>query len=127
TVQVRVLDQFGNLVTTDNSNVTLTLGNNPAGGTLSGTLTVAAVNGIATFSNLSLDKAATGYTLQATDGNLSAATSSSFTITPAAAHHLGFGMAPSNATAGVAMNPAVTVRVLDQFGNLVTTDTSSVT
>jgi hypothetical protein len=127
TVQVRVLDPFSNLVTTDNSNVTVALGTNPAGGTLSGTLTMPAVNGVATFSNLSLDKAAAGYTLQATDGTLSAATSSSFSITPAAAHHLAFGVAPSNTTAGVAMNPAVTVRVLDQFGNLVITDTSSVT
>jgi hypothetical protein len=124
---VRVLDQFGNLVTTDSSNVTVAIGTNPAGGTLSGTTTVAAVNGVVTFTNLSLDKAAAGYTLQAADGTLGAATSGTFSITAAAANHLAFGVPPSNATAGQPISPAVQVRVLDQFGNLVTTDSSNVT
>ena len=47
--------------------MTLSLGNNPGGGTLSGTLTVAAVNGVATFNNLSINAAGSGYTLVATD------------------------------------------------------------
>ena len=36
-VTVRVLDRFGNLVTGDHSNVTMAIGTNPGGGTLSGT------------------------------------------------------------------------------------------
>jgi autotransporter-associated beta strand protein len=68
-VMVAVVDQFGNVVTGDNSDtVTLTIGNNPSGGTLSGTLTVAVVNGIAAFSDLSIDQAGDGYTLHATVG-----------------------------------------------------------
>ena len=58
--------------------MTLAIGTNPGGGTLSGTTTVAAVNGVATFSNLSINKVGTGYTLTASDGSLTAATSSSF-------------------------------------------------
>ena len=88
---------------------------------------MAASGGVATFSNLSINKAGTGYTLTASDGSLGGGTSSSFNITPAAADHLAFGQQPINTTAGVAISPAVTVQVLDQFGNLVTTDTSNVT
>src|SRR5262249_60348178 len=47
-VTVQVLDAFNNLVTTDASSVTVALGSNPGGGTLSGTLTVAAVGGVGT-------------------------------------------------------------------------------
>ncbi|MFD1808004.1 hypothetical protein ACFSHQ_07035 [Gemmobacter lanyuensis] len=46
--------------------MTLAIGTNAGSGTLSGTKTVNAVNGVATFSGLSIDKAATGYTLTAT-------------------------------------------------------------
>ena len=56
-VTVHVLDAAGNLRTTSTRNVTISLGANPGGGTLSGTLSVAAVGGIATFSNLLIDKA----------------------------------------------------------------------
>jgi hypothetical protein len=62
-VKVRVEDTAGNLITTSSRNVSLAIANNAAGGTLSGTTTVAAVNGIATFNNLSINKAGTGYTL----------------------------------------------------------------
>src|SRR2546428_1364767 len=55
-VKVQVLDQFDNLVTTDTSSVTVAIGSNPGGGTLSGTKTVAASGGVATFSTLSIDQ-----------------------------------------------------------------------
>src|SRR5262249_55688258 len=126
-VTVRVLDQFDNLVTGDSSNVTVAIGTNPGSGTLSGTTTVAASGGIATFSTLSINKTGVGYTLTAADASLSGATSGTFDITPAAAHHLAFGVQPSNTVAGALISPAVTVRVLDQFDNLVTGDTSNVT
>jgi hypothetical protein len=70
-VLVAVVDQFGNIVTSDNSDtVTLSLGADPSGGaaTLSGTLTVTFVNGVATFSDLSIDTAGAGYTLHASIG-----------------------------------------------------------
>src|SRR5262249_38573581 len=38
-----------------------------------------------------------------------------------------FGQQPTNATAGVAISPAVTVMVEDAFGNVVTSDSSTVT
>ena len=54
-ITVEVEDQFGNIVTSDSSNVTLAVASGP--GSLSGTVTVAASGGIATFSNIILDSA----------------------------------------------------------------------
>jgi hypothetical protein len=69
TVIVEVVDAFGNVETSDNSHtITLSLGTNPSGGTLSGTLTLTVVNGVATFSDLAIDLAGVGYTLHATGG-----------------------------------------------------------
>src|SRR5207244_464217 len=50
------------------------------GGTLSGGTPINAVNGIATFPSLSVDKAGTGYTLRATASGLTDATSSAFAV-----------------------------------------------
>src|SRR5262249_10334273 len=44
-----------------------------------------------------------------------------------AADHLAFGQQPTTSVAGVAISPAITVLVLDQFNNLVVTDVSNVT
>src|SRR5205807_1785313 len=80
-VQVAVQDALGNTVTSFSGTITVTPGVNLAGGTLAGHTTVTAVNGVATFSDLSIDKVGTGYTLQATGAGLTTA-SASFDITP---------------------------------------------
>src|SRR5436309_7903914 len=49
-VQVTIQDASGNTVTTANNSITLAIGTNSGNGTLSGTVTVTAVNGVATFS-----------------------------------------------------------------------------
>ena len=121
---VDVEDQYGNIDTSDNSTVTLSVHSGP--GLLSGNVSVQAVNGVATFSNVSLDTAGT-YSLNATDGTDSAATSGSFTISPAAASQVVFNQQPSSVTAGIAISPAMTVDVEDHFGNIVTAGPSNVT
>ncbi len=60
--------------------VTLAIGTNPGGGTLSGTRTVSAVAGVATFSGLSIDRPGTGYTLSAGSTGLTGATSAAFNV-----------------------------------------------
>src|SRR5213078_4121744 len=77
--------------------------------------TVAAVAGVATFADLSVDKAGGGYTLQATAGSLTAP-SQSFTISPAAAAKLAFTVQPSMTQAGATITPAVRVIARDPFG-----------
>src|SRR5207247_6345429 len=64
-VKVRALDALGNLVPGFTGNVAMALGANPGGGTLSGTTPVAAVGGVATFTDLIINKTGTGYTLTA--------------------------------------------------------------
>src|SRR5262249_13426859 len=75
-------DANGNPVSSFSGPVTLSLGNNPGGGMLNGTLTVSAVNGVATFSDLSISAAGSGYTLVATSGALQQTSSAPFTISP---------------------------------------------
>ena len=77
---VELIDQWGNLVTTDNSTtVTVSIGNNPGSGTLGGTSTGTASGGIVSFTDLTIDQPGTGYTLGAQAGQLSTI-SSTFNI-----------------------------------------------
>jgi hypothetical protein len=99
-------------------NVSIALANNPTGTTLGGTLTVAAVNGVATFSDLTVDKVGTGYTLQATSGSLTSVTTNSFNVVAAAASTFTLTGFPSPTTAGTAGN--FTVTAYDPFGNVAT-------
>ena len=125
--QVAVQDAQGNTVTTATISITLAIGTNPASGTLAGTKTVAAVNGVATFSTLSLNVVGTGYTLTAAATGLTGATSTAFNIGVGAAAKLVFTVQPSTAVAGAAITPAVQVTVQDAQGNTVTTATTSIT
>src|SRR5207247_10273043 len=99
-------DAQGNTVTGFTGNVTVALGANPGSGTLSGTKTVPAVAGVATFGDLSLDKAGTGYTLTAAFTGLSAPTSAAFNISAATANQLVFTLHPPNVVARPANHPA---------------------
>src|SRR5260370_31844962 len=55
-VQMTAQDGSGNTATGFTGNITVAIGTNPNNGTLTGTLTHAAVSGVATFSGLSIDK-----------------------------------------------------------------------
>jgi hypothetical protein len=126
-VTVRVEDAGGNLVNTDTRSVTIAIGSNPSGGVLSGTLTQGASGGIATFNNLSIDKAGIGYALAVSSSPaLTGATSSSFNITVGGPTKLVFGSQPSNTGGGSTITPAVTVLIEDAGGNVIN-DTRNVT
>jgi hypothetical protein len=66
----------GSVDTSYSGSITIALASNPGGATLGGTLTVAAVSGVALFSGLTLNVVAQGYTIQATASGLTSATSS---------------------------------------------------
>src|SRR5207248_1419915 len=126
-VHVSALDAVGNPGPGATGTVAVARVTNPGGATLGGTTTVAAVNGVASFSPLTLDKTGTGYELTATAAGLNPATSSGFNITPGAATQLVFGTQPSTTVADHQISPAVKVRALDALGNLVPSFTGSVT
>ncbi len=121
-LQVSVEDQFGNVVTSNSSLVTVAIAS--GSGTLLGTATASAVNGVATFSNLKIDQAGT-FTLGVSASGVTGATDTSFTISAAAASKLAFTQGPATTVAGASIS-AIHVAVEDQFGNIVTNDTSSV-
>ena len=126
-VQVEIQDAAGNRVTGATNSVTVAIADNPNGGALSGTKTLAAVSGVASFAGLSIDRAGTGYTLLASATGLGSATSNDFNVTAGAAIRLAFFVEPSTTTAGSAIAPGVQVEILDGFGNRVGTATTPVT
>ena len=124
-VKAVVEDQFGNIETTDSSTVTISVARGPGGFATGSTVSVQAVNGVATFTNLILDTAGS-YRLSASNGSLTSGSSSSITLNAAQAAKVVLQQVPATGTAGNALS-SVTVVVEDQFGNVVTTDSSTVT
>src|SRR5207249_1447188 len=118
-------DGSGNTATGFTGNITVAIGTNPSSGTLTGTLTHAAVGGVATFSGLGIDKVGTGYTLTATGAG--STTSAAFNITAGTATQLVFSVQPSTSTAGAAITPAVEVTAQDAGGNTATGFTGNIT
>jgi VCBS repeat-containing protein len=126
-VRVAIQDASGNTVTSAAAQVTLAIEANPGSGTLSGTTTVSAVNGVAVFSNLSIDKAGNGYTLIAAAGGLTGATSPRFDILPGNANRLVFTVGPSSTVVGQTFSPSIQVQVQDAGGNPVISAFNSIT
>jgi len=82
-VTVTALDAAGDPATSFNGPVTIAIGHNGGlvmPGTLSGTRTVTAVNGVATFPDLTIDQLGNGYTLTVTSSGLTGAESRPFNI-----------------------------------------------
>jgi len=82
-VQATVMDDQGNPLTSFTGSVSITIGHNGGlllHGTLSGTKTVPVVNGVATFSDLSIDQIGNGYTLVVSAAGVTSAESAPFNI-----------------------------------------------
>lgn len=67
---VAVEDIYGNTIANYTGVISLTLINNATGATLGGSVSVSVTNGLATFSNVSLDKVGNGYSLLAQSNSL---------------------------------------------------------
>jgi streptogramin lyase len=80
-LQGSIEDAYGNVVTTASNGVSVAFANNPAGATLGGTLTVTASAGVASFTNLTINKLGSGYTLQVFSSGLPSATSNPINVT----------------------------------------------
>jgi hypothetical protein len=116
-----------NTVTTFNGAITLAIANNPATGTLSGVLTVNAQSGVAAFANLSINKAGTNYTLSAASSGITTVNSTQFNITPGAASQLLFTAQPTDTLSNASISPAVKVAIVDDFNNVVTSASTTIT
>ena len=112
-------DSNGNPVSSFIGSVTVSLGTNPGAGTvLGGNLTATAVNGVATFTGLTLNTAFSGYTLQVSSPgtNMSTAATNPFTVTAGpVAQLMVTGEPPDSVAPGNTFSVAVTAE--DANGN----------
>lgn len=128
-VAVTVQTAAGVAVPLAGRSVTVAIGTNPGSGTLSGTVTASTdATGVATFPDLSINKAGAGYTLAATSSALTSATSNAFTVSAATANRF---VITSSAVSGTAAASAtlgpITVALSDAHGNAATAPTGGTT
>ena len=117
---VEIRDPYGNKTAdTDSIVLTLTTGT----GALSGSASVPAVAGVATFSGLSINLTGSDKVLTATDGGITK-TSNAFTINPGALNDFLVSAATGTPNAGVNLDVTVTAR--DAQGNTKTDLTGNV-
>jgi hypothetical protein len=117
-------DAQGNPVSSFTGVVTVSLATNPGGSSLGGTLTAKASGGVAIFTGLTLNTAATGYKLQASTSGLSTATTAKFNVVAGAATHLVVTTPPlATVTAGTSFSYNVSAE--DAQGNLATSFNST--
>src|SRR5262245_20986048 len=98
-ITVELRDGSGNVVATATDTVTLALQVNPGAATLSGTVARAAVAGVATFDDLSLDIPYTGYVLSASATGYANGVSLPFNIFSPGATQLVFTIQPPTTVA----------------------------
>jgi alpha-tubulin suppressor-like RCC1 family protein len=126
-IAVAVLDREGHPITSATNIITLEILSNPANATLSGITNLPAVNGVATFSDVSTNKFGADYRLMASSAGLISAVSSAFNVTFGPASKLAFTVQPTTTSPGSNIAPAVLVAVRDAFDNTVTTATNAIT
>jgi hypothetical protein len=134
---VRTRDAYGNNSTVGlAATVTVGMSLSSGSGTLAGTTslnvgTSSATPGIATFTTLRIDDATGGKILTASatlDGSSATVSSSSFNVQPDAANHLAIQtQPPASVVAGTTFTPSPVVVIRDQFNNVRSGDTLSIT
>ncbi len=127
-VTVSVENSSGDVVTTNDSTIRLTVqGHGPFAGD-GHTMTATAVDGVAMFNDLTLDKAGT-YTLEAGIGHRHRVTSDSFVVSPDTSGPEQLAFLRDVPKYGTVNQPLRTIEVAveDQFGNIIKTDDSTVT
>ncbi|MFN8630500.1 MAG: hypothetical protein U0838_09340 [Chloroflexota bacterium] len=126
---IKIVDAFGNTVTSSTATVSLALSGGASGAILActGGNAKAAVAGVAVFAGCKVDLAGSGYQLTATATGLGGVTTNTFTITVGAAAQLVFVTQPGGGTGGTAWATQPSLNVLDAGGNLVTSSSLSVT
>lgn len=126
-VEVTLRDDFGNVVEDAGDPVTVEIADGPGGASLSGTVAATPASGVATFDDLVIETAGSGYTLRAVAGGVTSAPSDAFGVRPGAPAALGFLAQPTVAEGREPLDPPVQVEVRDSFGNRVTDASMPVT
>lgn len=117
-VQVAFQDEAGGTAVTATGSITLSFSSNPTGATLSGTLTAQAVQGIATFDDVRVNRAGQPYSLQAVAAGFAVATSATFSVAAGPPVSLALVTQPAGGSASgdpLAQQPVIQLR--DAQGN----------
>ncbi len=126
---VIVKDAGGDNITTSSASITLSL--TTGSGTLActGSDTLAASSGLASFAGCQISASGTGDVLTASASGLTSAQSTAFNVETSvgAAARLAFTVQPANTEVGIAISPAVQVTVVDSNGVPVTSATNQIT
>ena len=118
-VAVALIDSVGDTVKASNVAITVALTGGKPNAQLRGTTTAATTDGIATFTDLSVDSAGAGYSLTASVDGLTPATSNGFAIDVGPAARLMYVNQPTNVQAMRLFSPEVRIAVTDALGNTV--------
>jgi len=117
---VNIVDQFSNLIISNDETSIVTAARNPATGsqTLYGTLTATAVDGVATFTDLSYQEAAT-IKINFSSGDLTLTTSDDIAVSPNIPATATFTTQPSNSggTVDNILSTQPVVKIVDAYGN----------
>lgn len=126
---VSVLDEWDNLVEWDNGTIidVSMLDSEEQPVLLEGTRALSVQNGVATFDNLSTTVAGSDFVLRASAASLNGSVSAPFDVAPAQAFTLEFLSIPDILTSGLPLTPSLQVGVVDVFGNVISTDSRSIT
>ncbi|MDQ8155579.1 MAG: hypothetical protein P3B98_13075, partial [Gemmatimonadota bacterium] len=114
---VTARDAQGNTASSFSSSVTITLGANPAAGTLAGTTTRNATNGVATFDDLTVSRVGSGYTFVASATGIPTASSAPFQVVAGSAAKLNAIVGDEQRAAGGAALTPITFQLTDAPGN----------
>ncbi|MEX0719518.1 MAG: invasin domain 3-containing protein [Balneolaceae bacterium] len=114
---IQIQDDFTNIISSDDF-TQITVSRNSGSGTLQGTTTITANDGIATFTDL-YHTLANDISLSFSAPGFSTVFSDVITINPAVADSLIFTVQPSNANRNTVLDPPVEVQIVDEFENFV--------
>ncbi len=121
TVVITIVDSHGNVITSNEKPVKLSVVNGL--GVVVKTIKLKAVNGIATYSGFSTTKSGL-YSLKPSQAGLTTTTSATFAVTAGPAVKAQFNVQPGTTAAGSKF--IAEVFLLDRYGNLCTSDNSTV-
>lgn len=119
-VAAQIQDSLGNVNTATAVSVTVSLGTNPTGAVMTGTLTKSSTSGSVNFNDLSITKSGTGYRFALAATGMTTASSNTFDVQPGSANKLVFITNPSaTVKSGSTVAPPLIVEVQDFFDNVV--------
>ena len=121
---ILVVDQFGNPV----PNVTITASRSQGAGDLRTTLIETSnASGLVTYTDLGYSKTDLFKVKFSASGCSDLVSAELGPLSPGTADHLQFGTQPTNTVTSQSITPAVTVKILDTYGNLCTDNVSLIT